>query len=714
MDTVLRRYIATDCEGRTLPMGATTPETLSIDLTTSTTSDTTPTTSDGSPLMMLPDHVGPFPSVSLPSLFPTAVSTSFLLYPSTQEGVERIPAMQQKLSWKQLHETVRRMNAVQQTVQKTFISNTVFSRHNRLYFLGISPQDREPTLYFLDVNNREAGDTDGPIEWTHAFQDTNHACLASPGCGQDAGGAENPAAIPLRISSFTLNPRTDQLLFFSSGNLYICQLNKELGTGIPCVIPSRAKGTRIDAKVCLNDPNLISFIRAGDIYVATIDVYKELRLTWTHTASNPNDVISNPQSAGIADHVIQEEFNRYTGYWWEPIVPQRSQERSVHRILYVEIDEKNVQLFNLVTADGRVDKIRYPFTGTSNVKSDLRLVEFQMDQSPGECRVVRKVMRRPLKLIFPWFEYLVRAGWCPEGNRVWVQLLDRAQSRLVLVAIPLDYFVDEDTCEEREQQEPFECGPIQILIDETNPIWINVTNIIHFFPRQGNSQMVLWASERTDFKHIYLVPTTFESFNLPNSLYHSVGLAAGTHVIPPVPDDHWLTVTWGEWVVEDSNIWVDESKQLIYFLGNKDTPLEIHLYAISYTKLVGETKSPGPIRACNLMEPVRLTQPGFFHSSITMNYAMSMFVSSYSSLYSLPVTSTYSLLHKATNAPTPIHHMDILRRSSPRPTYPEPDVWSYINSDGDMMYGLVIKPPDFDCKKMYPTLLFVYGGPSVQ
>ena len=30
-----------------------------------------------------------------------------------------------------------------------------------------------------------------------------------------------------------------------------------------------------------------------------------------------------------------------------------------------------------------------------------------------------------LKLLFPWYEYLVRAGWTPDGQHVWVQLLDR-------------------------------------------------------------------------------------------------------------------------------------------------------------------------------------------------------------------------------------------------------------------------------------------------
>lgn len=46
-------------------------------------------------------------------------------------------------------------------------------------------------------------------------------------------------------------------------------------------------------------------------------------------------------------------------------------------------------------------------------------------------------------------------------------------------------------------------------------------------------------------------------------------------------------------------IWVNEATQLVYFQGTKDSPLEHHLYVVSY-------ESPGEI--------VRLTKPGFSHS----------------------------------------------------------------------------------------------------
>lgn len=48
-----------------------------------------------------------------------------------------------------------------------------------------------------------------------------------------------------------------------------------------------------------------------------------------------------------------------------------------------------------------------------------------------------------------------------------------------------------------------------------------------------------------------------------------------------------------------AQIWVNEATKLVYFQGTKDTPLEHHLYVVSY-------ECPGEI--------VRLTSPGFSHS----------------------------------------------------------------------------------------------------
>lgn len=59
-----------------------------------------------------------------------------------------------------------------------------------------------------------------------------------------------------------------------------------------------------------------------------------------------------------------------------------------------------------------------------------------------------------------------------------------------------------------------------------------------------------------------------------------------------------LALTSGEWEVSAQDIWVDVNKELVYFMGFRETPLEKHLYVVSLRR-------PGEIRL--------LTRPGYSH-----------------------------------------------------------------------------------------------------
>lgn len=71
-----------------------------------------------------------------------------------------------------------------------------------------------------------------------------------------------------------------------------------------------------------------------------------------------------------------------------------------------------------------------------------------------------------------------------------------------------------------------------------------------------------------------------------------------------------VPLTCGKWEVLDCNIWVDHSRQLVYFLGLKETPLEKHLYVVSL-------QGPGYVRL--------LTEPGYSYS-VEFNEVSSHFI----------------------------------------------------------------------------------------
>ena len=62
---------------------------------------------------------------------------------------------------------------------------------------------------------------------------------------------------------------------------------------------------------------------------------------------------SDPISSGVPSFVVQEEFDRYTGYWWETasdhisMANSSSSSGNVYRILYEEVDESSVEILQV-------------------------------------------------------------------------------------------------------------------------------------------------------------------------------------------------------------------------------------------------------------------------------------------------------------------------------------------------------------------------------
>ena len=70
-------------------------------------------------------------------------------------------------------------------------------------------------------------------------------------------------------------------------------------------------------------------------------------------------------------------------------------------------------------------------------------------------------------------EYTVRVGWMPDGDHIWVQLLNRAQTHLQIVVISVKAFSSTATT---VSGAPIEAVPLPyVLWEENSDIWINVS-----------------------------------------------------------------------------------------------------------------------------------------------------------------------------------------------------------------------------------------------
>ncbi|MEJ7926600.1 alpha/beta fold hydrolase [Sphingobium sp. AN641] len=210
------------------------------------------------------------------------------------------------------------------------------------------------------------------------------------------------------------------------------------------------------------------------------------------------------------------------------------------RIAVARVDEAPVGLVTRTSIGGEGTKSyqqRYPAAGTANALVDLYIVR---PDGSGEL----KVDLGPDPDI-----YLARVDWSRDGRTLYVQRQNRAQTRLDLLA------VDPST------------GQSRIMFTERAKSWINLSNNFRALADGG----ILWWSERSGHGHLYRIR-----------------------------NGKWMALTSGAWDVRDV-VGVDQAKGLVYFTGNRETPLEQQFYVTSLEKAA---------------KPRLLTESGWWHDVV--------------------------------------------------------------------------------------------------
>ena len=105
---------------------------------------------------------------------------------------------------------------------------------------------------------------------------------------------------------------------------------------VPGEVKTQTNETRMDPKISPSNSNVIAFIHHNDLWVTNVSSNKEKRLTWTNSGV-PN-AVDEALSAGVPSFVVQEEFDRYTGYWWQPQTESDNYSKAnKYCILYEEV-----------------------------------------------------------------------------------------------------------------------------------------------------------------------------------------------------------------------------------------------------------------------------------------------------------------------------------------------------------------------------------------
>ena len=211
------------------------------------------------------------------------------------------------------------------------------------------------------------------------------------------------------ITSYEIHKSSGKIVFPACNTLYQClDTGYSEGTIFPNELRIFQSSAAIDPQICPQNSDLVAYVCNGDIWVIhSLSGHGE-RLTYAHDGRK--SIVEDPLRAGVPSYVMQEEFNRYQGFWW-----QGSSDDEYYRIVYEEVDESDVCIFTFPSSQsvGDFEEYRYPRAGTPNARSKLKLVQFRLSESLRITDICIKEMQYPLTYAFPWLEYIVRVGWTP-------------------------------------------------------------------------------------------------------------------------------------------------------------------------------------------------------------------------------------------------------------------------------------------------------------
>jgi dipeptidyl aminopeptidase/acylaminoacyl peptidase len=205
------------------------------------------------------------------------------------------------------------------------------------------------------------------------------------------------------------------------------------------------------------------------------------------------------------------------------------------------------------------------------------------------------------------------------------------------------------------------------IVDEKTKTFIYEQKIVtQYLPATAE---IIWITEKDGWRHIYLVDSK-----------------KGT-----IKDQ----VTKGEWVVRGIDS-IDSKKREIWFQAsgmNKDEdPYHIHYYRIGFD-------------GRNL---VKLTQPGFHHRLIYSPDKL-FFVD----IYSTVNKPTAAIVGRVSDGKKilDVEQADISRYTAAG--FRLPEVFHAKGRDGQTdIWGVILRPSDFDSTKKYPVIENIYAGPQ--
>ena len=410
------------------------------------------------------------------------------------------------------------------------------------------------------------------------------------------------------------------ILFAGSSRLVLL----DLGTMKPRTIVSGEKDVE-DPKFS-PDGKWISFVRDSNLWVTKIASGETKALT----TGGSEEILK-----GKLDWVYPEELSASTAYWWSP---------DSTKIAYYEMDERPVTrypIMDMSSVTGAMQYTRFPQAGEANPIVRVGVVPV----TGGETKWMDTGSNTDV--------YLARVNWLPDGRRIAIQRVNRAQDRLDLL------FVDAAS------------GASRTILTESDKYWVNLSDDLYFF---SDGKRFLWSSERTGFRHYYIYDLAGKQLDQLTSGDWGIN---GTGAFGPGTASHPQ---------------VDESHNCVFFISNKDDVVETQVYRVSL-----RDKS-----VTRITREAGTHQPMFAADS-------SAFVDVFSTVTTPPRQDLVRIDGKRIVA---IEENNVAELAEYH--FSPVEFLNVAANDGTKLYAMMMKPANFDPAHKYPALIYVYGGPQAQ
>ncbi len=249
--------------------------------------------------------------------------------------------------------------------------------------------------------------------------------------------------------------------------------------------------------------------------------------------------------------------------------------------------------------------------------------------------------------------YIPRIKWTNSPETLAIRRMNRLQNKLEILHANAN------------------TGKSKVIFTEKSDTYVDVEYADDLIYLRNGKQFMM-TSEAEGYKHFYLYEFSADTSRLVKK------------------------VTDGKWEVAEF-VGINESATpaVVYFTSTEHSPLERHFYSIDI-----EGKGKARLSVEKGTHTVNMS-PDFshyilFNSHVASPMKVSIFKTEKHALQSV----------REDNA-------DLRKKIAEYGLQPK-EFFQVIATDNTILYGYWIKPKDFDAKKKYPVLMFVYGGPASQ